>query len=110
LPRVPRRGPRPSGAGKSARPFRSGEVPQTNAIGAVALRIAAPAARRPVASGGGPCERLPAGVAGSLASWPIRGKWLQAVLAQGREVEREVHRACKPPGEACASVDHRGRD
>ena len=72
--------------------------------------LATAPARRPAASGGGPRERLPTGIAGSRATGPIRGKWLQAVLAQGGEVDRKVDRACKPLGEACASFGHRVRD
>ena len=103
-------GPRLYGAGVSARPFRLGEIPQTDAIVTGRLLITDAPARRPAASGGGPRERLPTGIAGSRATGPIRGKWLQAVLAQGGEVDRKVDRAEDPLGEACAAFGHRGRD
>jgi hypothetical protein len=81
-----------------------------DAISTGGLLFATAPTRRPAPSGGGPRERLPTGIAGSRATGPIRGKWLQAVLAQGGEVDREVDRAEYPLGEACASFGHRGRD
>jgi len=49
----------------------------------------------------GPGERLPAAlVDGSLAIGPSRGNGLEAVLAEGREIDRQVEGAEEPLGEA----------
>ena len=114
----PRRSPPPSARGGSGRVALDGGAEVGSREGGageapVGPRWAWSLGPRPTGAAAGRRQYLPARPAtgsgspvGSRATGPVRGQWLEAILAEGREVDREIDTADGPLGEIYAPVEH----